>query len=82
MAKAPRWTGAAYRLRELKLERVTADYQLDAKVTQARAYQAVDNAKEIFKLLYKSIYTNTTLTILIEKQILFIIALLILCLFI
>ena len=51
MAKAPRWTGVAYRLRELKSERVTADYQLDAKVTQARAYQAVDNAKEIFKLL-------------------------------
>jgi len=51
MAKVPRWTGAAYRLRELKLERVTADYQLDSEVTQAGAFQAVDKAKEIFKLL-------------------------------
>lgn len=51
MAKTARWTGAAYRLRELKSERVTADYQLDSEVTQAKACQAVDKAKEIFNLL-------------------------------
>ena len=51
MAKAPRWTGAAYRLRDLKSERVTADYRLDSEVTQAEAFQAIDKAKEIFKLL-------------------------------
>jgi len=28
-----------------------ADYQLDSEVTQAGAFQAVDKAKEIFKLL-------------------------------
>jgi len=51
MAKTTRWTSAAYRLRELKSQRVTADYYLDAVVTQAMANQAIESAKVIFKTL-------------------------------
>jgi hypothetical protein len=51
MAKTPRWTGAAYKLRDLKSQRVTADYQLDSEVTQARAFEAIESAKVIFKTL-------------------------------
>ena len=51
MAKTPRWTGAAYQLRELKSERATADYRLDSEVTQAAALEAIESAKVIFKTL-------------------------------
>lgn len=51
MAKTARWTSAAYRLRELKSERVKADYQLDSVVTQSEAIQAVGEAKKIFAVL-------------------------------